>query len=228
MDVWRDTLYIKEGETYVIRSRFLDFPGQSVFHCHILDHEDQGMMMPLTFSNQGQTLPAQEICKELRPPATKLQARATPAPALRLPDTAGVTNDLSKYRGRTVALVFFQGAECAHCAQQLGALVREVRGSIGLDAEVVAVSSRKFANPARALKALGVTDSDRFHLLVDETHGAFRDFGCFASGPQHGFFLIDGAGVIRSSYVGETPFGDTEQVIERIRQLASSGRQTAR
>ena len=227
MNVWRDTLYIKKGETYVIRSRFLDFPGESVFHCHILDHEDQGMMVPLTFSNQGQALPAQEICKELRPPATKLQVTATPAPALRLPDTAGVTNDLSKYRGRTVALVFFQGAECARLRRATCALVREVRGSIGLDAEVVAVSSRKFADPARALKALGVTDSDRFHLLVDETHRAFRDFGCFASGPQHGLFLIDGAGVIRSRYVGETPFGDTEQVIERIRQLASPGRQTA-
>ncbi|WP_238703440.1 multicopper oxidase domain-containing protein [Arthrobacter sp. TS-15] len=23
---------------------FDDFPGRTVFHCHILDHEDQGMM----------------------------------------------------------------------------------------------------------------------------------------------------------------------------------------
>jgi peroxiredoxin len=127
-----------------------------------------------------------------------------------------------------VALVFFQGAECAHCASQLRALVRELRGSIGLDAEVVAVSSRKLADPARAMKTLGVVDSDRFHLLVDESHRTFRDFGCYAKGPQHGLFLIDGAGVIRSRYVGETPFDDTAQVIDRIRQLASPGRQTAR
>ena len=27
-----------------IRSRFLDFTGKYVYHCHILDHEDMGMM----------------------------------------------------------------------------------------------------------------------------------------------------------------------------------------
>jgi FtsP/CotA-like multicopper oxidase with cupredoxin domain len=49
MNVWRDTLYIKEGESYRIRSRFRDFVGKTVFHCHILDHEDQGMTMPIEF-----------------------------------------------------------------------------------------------------------------------------------------------------------------------------------
>jgi suppressor of ftsI len=28
----------------VIRTRFLDFPGKTVYHCHILAHEDAGMM----------------------------------------------------------------------------------------------------------------------------------------------------------------------------------------
>jgi cupin fold WbuC family metalloprotein len=27
-----------------IRSKFLDFPGKFVLHCHILGHEDRGMM----------------------------------------------------------------------------------------------------------------------------------------------------------------------------------------
>ena len=27
-----------------MRTRFLDFPGRWVFHCHILLHEDNGMM----------------------------------------------------------------------------------------------------------------------------------------------------------------------------------------
>jgi len=29
---------------YKMRSRFVDFPGQFVLHCHILTHEDRGMM----------------------------------------------------------------------------------------------------------------------------------------------------------------------------------------
>jgi peroxiredoxin len=226
-NVWRDTLYLKEGETYVIRTRFLDFPGQSVFHCHILDHEDQGMMMPLIFSNPGQPPPAQEICPDLHPPRTKLQVAAIPAPPLRLADAMGVAHDLASYRGRPVALVFFQGAECAHCASQLRALVRDLRGLNGLPSEIVAVSSRKLVDPIRTLNAIEVKGSDRFHLLVDESHKTFRDFGCFAEGPQHGLFLIDGSGVIRCRYVGETPFDDTAQVILRMRQLATPGRQPA-
>src|SRR5262249_45043649 len=47
MNVWRDTLLIPQGETYTIRSRFKDFLGRTVLHCHFLDHEDQGMMMPI-------------------------------------------------------------------------------------------------------------------------------------------------------------------------------------
>jgi FtsP/CotA-like multicopper oxidase with cupredoxin domain len=27
-----------------MRSRFVDYPGSYVFHCHILIHEDRGMM----------------------------------------------------------------------------------------------------------------------------------------------------------------------------------------
>jgi FtsP/CotA-like multicopper oxidase with cupredoxin domain len=31
-------------ETVDLRIAFTDFPGKTVYHCHILDHEDQGMM----------------------------------------------------------------------------------------------------------------------------------------------------------------------------------------
>ena len=46
---WRDTAQIPAaiGTTagYIkIRSRFVDFPGKFVLHCHILGHEDRGMM----------------------------------------------------------------------------------------------------------------------------------------------------------------------------------------
>ena len=32
------------GKDVVIRMRFTDFTGKFVFHCHILNHEDNGMM----------------------------------------------------------------------------------------------------------------------------------------------------------------------------------------
>jgi len=41
---WEDTTPIPAFGEIVIRTRFLDFPGKFVYHCHILDHEDRGMM----------------------------------------------------------------------------------------------------------------------------------------------------------------------------------------
>jgi FtsP/CotA-like multicopper oxidase with cupredoxin domain len=41
---WRDVVLVRPGETVRIRTRFDDFPGRTVYHCHILDHEELGMM----------------------------------------------------------------------------------------------------------------------------------------------------------------------------------------
>ncbi len=41
---WKDTVLVRGGETVRIRIPFRDFAGQTVYHCHILDHEDLGMM----------------------------------------------------------------------------------------------------------------------------------------------------------------------------------------
>ena len=41
---WKDTVGLKGYESVTIRVRFDDFAGRTVYHCHILDHEDQGMM----------------------------------------------------------------------------------------------------------------------------------------------------------------------------------------
>ncbi len=42
--IWKDTVLIRNGQDTVIRSYFKRYIGQFVFHCHILNHEDQGMM----------------------------------------------------------------------------------------------------------------------------------------------------------------------------------------
>lgn len=41
---WKDTVLVPRGEVVRIRVPFRDFPGKTVYHCHILDHEDLGMM----------------------------------------------------------------------------------------------------------------------------------------------------------------------------------------
>jgi FtsP/CotA-like multicopper oxidase with cupredoxin domain len=48
---WKDTVLVPAGETVRIRVRFSDFPGKTVYHCHILDHEDLGMMGVVNMSS---------------------------------------------------------------------------------------------------------------------------------------------------------------------------------
>ncbi len=40
----KDTVLIQPGETVRIISRFLDYKGVYMYHCHLLEHEDDGMM----------------------------------------------------------------------------------------------------------------------------------------------------------------------------------------
>ena len=48
---WKDTVLVPTGESVRIRVRFSDFPGKTVYHCHILDHEDLGMMGTIDVRN---------------------------------------------------------------------------------------------------------------------------------------------------------------------------------
>jgi FtsP/CotA-like multicopper oxidase with cupredoxin domain len=41
---WKDTINVPRHETVRIIVHFDDYPGKWMFHCHILSHEDQGMM----------------------------------------------------------------------------------------------------------------------------------------------------------------------------------------
>jgi FtsP/CotA-like multicopper oxidase with cupredoxin domain len=45
--VWKDTILVTVGPggpPTILRSRYRDFEGEFVIHCHILGHEDMGMM----------------------------------------------------------------------------------------------------------------------------------------------------------------------------------------
>lgn len=55
---WSDTVWVPAGARVVTRIRFDAFPGRSVFHCHILPHEDLGMMGIYDVVEQNATVTA--------------------------------------------------------------------------------------------------------------------------------------------------------------------------
>ncbi len=46
---WKDVMLVPAGQKRRFRVRFADFEGKAVYHCHILDHEDLGMMGVIEF-----------------------------------------------------------------------------------------------------------------------------------------------------------------------------------
>ena len=41
---WKDTVNVPAGASVTVRVPLTDIAGRTVYHCHILDHEDLGMM----------------------------------------------------------------------------------------------------------------------------------------------------------------------------------------
>ncbi|MFC0678150.1 peroxiredoxin [Lysobacter korlensis] len=126
----------------------------------------------------------------------------TRAPDFDLSSQYGETIQLSGYRGRAVALVFFPLAFSGACTTEL----RELRDNLGLFAvagvELVGIS----VDSKASLRAWGEQERFGVRLLADFwPHGAVaRRYGVFLEDRGYaarGTFLIDGSGIVRDSFV---------------------------
>lgn len=69
---WMDTIIIPRGGRAVFRSRFADYTGMWVNHCHILMHEDHGMMQAVTAvarAEQANYRPRTRVASHAQTPA---------------------------------------------------------------------------------------------------------------------------------------------------------------
>jgi peroxiredoxin len=202
IDEWRDTMVVEKGKKITIRIRFRDFAGKTVYHCHAVDHEDQGMMRVLRIVDPK--APEQ-------PTDGELTECKTPLPQSKL--------GASLEQSRMTVVVFFRGMGCAHCRQELRRLLAEA-ATIASDATIVAVSSEPISDVDRVIKSLEVPSGVQFRLVVDQDRQFFRDFGCYEQGPQHGLFIIDKENLLRAQFVGEVPFAKPAEVVEVVRKLS--------
>lgn len=53
MGQWKDTIFIKEDDRVLFRTRYERFTGDFVLHCHIMFHGDHGMMQNLRIAKEG-------------------------------------------------------------------------------------------------------------------------------------------------------------------------------
>jgi len=51
--VWKDTIFVEAGTIVKFRTKYVRYTGDFVMHCHILYHEDQGMMQRVRIVDPG-------------------------------------------------------------------------------------------------------------------------------------------------------------------------------
>ena len=225
LDTWRDTLLVKGGEEYIVRMKFQDYTGLTVFHCHILDHEDQGMMAPFAIVDKDGKF------KSPFPPS-----RLTPTQCA-APSVPGVTDVFGKpclftgKRPQPAVVVFILGVDCEHCVQELKTLIQMFTGVNAPAADIIAVSSNAVGNRDDALKLLGATGLKNFQLVDDSakdakspTNPIFTAFGCVdaKNKPLHGLYLINRDGNEYSTYQGHVPFSDAAEVVKQVKSFGNA------
>jgi FtsP/CotA-like multicopper oxidase with cupredoxin domain/peroxiredoxin len=208
--VWRDTVKIPGGGSVTMRTRYTDFIGTFVQHCHILDHEDQGMMELI------------DIVSDKEPTANNsapLPAIGSVAPDFTLPDAEGRKHSLHELGGKPTVLFFFKGYGCLHCAQQVAAFSEAYRSFAEKGIQVIGVSS----DSVESLKDAARSYSCPFPLLADPEGVVFARFGCVSRGGlRHGTFSLDAKGQITWRTAGSSPYMGINDLLENASTGASA------
>ncbi len=200
--VWRDTVAIPGGGYVTMRTKYTDFIGTFVQHCHILDHEDQGMMQLIDiYAHQ--------------PPATADSRPAinSASPDFNLPDADGKNHSLAETAGQPTVVFFFKGYGCLHCVQQVEAFIEQYDLFAAKGIQVIGVTSDSVDTLKEALRSTPAP----FLLLADPDGTAFAKFGCVnVVGLQHGTFALDAGHRVKWRTVGATPYLQVEDLITEV------------
>ena len=202
---WRDTLLLRDSWTYKVRMKYQRYTGTFVQHCHILDHEDQGMMELVEIYD-----PNDPAGRPPQPPVA-----GTVAGQIELPDHAGqkVAWDYSK---SPTLVLFFRGNGCLHCQEQLKVFAQASKNLNDEGLRIVAISTDKVKELGTQVESL--EDADSFVFLSDATGKTSQSFGCTGS-LSHGTFLIKTDGTIHWQDVGKSPFTDVATILKKSGDL---------
>jgi hypothetical protein len=122
-----DTVLIPGWSRVTIQIHFkADLAGKTVFHCHNLQHEDNGMMAAFEIRKRG---------------PGKKHGSDCDAPDWRLKDTEGNYYQLSDWAHKKLFLVLLRGLGCDHCRTQLEVLLSRYAELQNANYDIVAISA---------------------------------------------------------------------------------------
>jgi peroxiredoxin len=141
------------------------------------------------------------------------------APDFTLPSTAGRDVTLSAFRGKNVLLAFFPLAFTSVCTREMCEFSEDYAryGNAATDVLPISVDSIPTLKEFKAKERIGVDLLSDFKREVSRRYGVLLD--SFFS--ARAYFLIDRRGVLRWSFVEETPGTKrgTAELLEQIDRL---------
>ena len=147
-----------------------------------------------------------------------------PPPKLPFLDRNGQAVPMAKFHGKPVVLVFYLGAGCVHCVEQLRAFVPLEKEYLQAGITILAVGTDSVAALQETQSAMGSGDSAPFMLVSDDKLLAFHAIGAFDGlnhKPLHATLLIDGEGRVRWRNISTGPFMGTRSLLEEAKRLAA-------
>ena len=149
---WKDTLYVPRGQSATFIARFDDFASDTVafmYHCHMANHEDGGLMGQFLVTNDLSKLERDALGmvrlkdRDDHPLTADLIAAAarqsgTNAPAFSATDLAGDAISLGSLNSRKSLVLFFIERECP-CSRDAAPFFDTLQGEYGQACTVVGV-----------------------------------------------------------------------------------------
>jgi FtsP/CotA-like multicopper oxidase with cupredoxin domain/peroxiredoxin len=183
--IWRDTIILNDGWKVRMRTRYQDFDGAFVQHCHILDHEDQGMM-------QNVVIVDPQKAAKLDLPA----GRIVPVPGAPPQPLPTVLRD---FANQPLMLAVIRSISCGSCREQISALAKAAGNGGWPRILVVAPDS------AERVAAFQKDRSLPFQIISDPTRCVIKQYAPNAPADSHAVFLTDAQGRLRWQQTGEEP-----------------------
>jgi peroxiredoxin len=143
---------------------------------------------------------------------------SAPAWMAQAPDTSWRTS--KEFSKKPQLIIFYLGAGCLHCTEQLKAFAPKTQAYRDLGIEVIGISTESLTQLKR-----GISNADwsvPFPLLANPELDVFKEYRCFDDFegiPMHGTFLVDGHGKIRWQDIGYEPFMEVDFLLEEANRL---------
>jgi peroxiredoxin len=194
-------------------------------HCHILDHEDRGMMKAFGIFEAGDArlLGGGPLAIPGFAHKSNLQPKKAPNDwkpvSWELPDSTGKLIRSADFKGKPILLILHKGLGCVHCTEQLRELAKHDKEIRALGLSIIAVGPE--AVMPQEARFYAEKHGLHFPLLGDPSHKTYANLGCLdkSGRPSHGVFLLDREFLVQWHSISDDPIIDIAMLIREARRM---------